>query len=279
METQKRPRGRPKSLFKESSAGTMQSLDRALGVLTSVARFERASLSDLAREIGVPTATTHRILTTLQKHGYVTFDDERQEWMIGIEAYRTGASFLRRNSVLEIGRPILRRLMQDSGETANLAVPDGGEVVFVGQVETSNPIRAFFPPGARTPMYASGTGKAILAAMKEAALGKLLKSADLTKFTDSTLASEEMLLRDLAETRARGWSHDREERYEGMSCIGAAIYNDKGEPCAGISVSGPTVRFDDVRATDLAELVVQAAQEITYLSGGQGPDQSDLSDG
>ena len=272
METQKRPRGRPKSLFKESSAGTMQSLDRALGVLTSVARLDRAALSDLAREIGVPTATTHRILVTLQKHGFVAFDDERQEWMIGIEAYRTGATFLRRSSVLEIGRPILRRLMQDSGETANLAVPDGAEVVFVGQVETPNPIRAFFPPGARTPMYASGTGKAILAAMTDVALAKVLAKTDPVAFTTHTRLPESGLAEDLSTTRARGWSYDSEERYEGMSCIGAAIFNSRGEPCAGISVSGPTVRFDEDRAPELASLVVQAARDITHLSGGQAPE-------
>lgn len=279
MTTQKRPRGRPKSLFKESSAGTMQSLDRALGVLTSVARLERAALSDLSREIGVPTATTHRILTTLQKHGFVSFSVERQEWMIGVEAYRTGASFLRHNSVVEIGRSVLRRLMQESGETANLAVPDGHEVVFVGQVETSNPIRAFFPPGARTPMYASGTGKAILAALGDAARAKVLAGTQLVPFTPGTCASTEALQADLAETRARGWSYDREERHEGMSCIGAAIFNDKGEPCAGVSVSGPTARFCAARAPELAEFVVEAAQEITRLSGGQDPVQSDRSDG
>ncbi|WP_170395497.1 IclR family transcriptional regulator [Ruegeria arenilitoris] len=269
-DTPKRPRGRPKSLFKESSAGTMQSLDRALVVLIAVARMERAALSDLAREVDVPTATTHRILATLQKHGFVAFDDERQEWMIGIEAYRTGASFLRRNSVIEIGRPILRRLMQESGETANLAVPDGSEVVFVGQVETPNPIRAFFPPGARTPMYASGTGKAILAAMSESAASKAL-AADAVRFTSHTLLPNEGLEADLAKTYARGWSHDHEERYEGMSCIGAAIYNDRGEPCAGISVSGPSVRFIADRATELGVLVRDAAEEITQLSGGRLP--------
>ncbi|WP_281972691.1 IclR family transcriptional regulator [Ruegeria faecimaris] len=271
METQKRPRGRPKSLFKESSAGTMQSLDRALSVLTTVASLERAALSDLAREVDVPTATTHRILVTLQKHGFVAFDEERQEWMIGIETYRTGASFLRRNGVIEIGRPILRRLMQDSGETANLAVPDGAEVVFVGQVETANPIRAFFPPGARTPMYASGTGKAILAALNEAALIKALGTLDTKVFTPQTLVPGDALQSDLDQTRARGWSHDREERYEGMSCIGAAIFNDRGEPCAGISVSGPTARFSTERAPELGRLVQAAAQEVTLLSGGRLP--------
>ncbi len=274
METQKRPRGRPKSLFKESSAGTMQSLDRALNVLTTVAQLERTALSDLSREVDVPTATTHRILTTLQKHGYVSFDEERQEWMIGIEAYRTGASFLKRNSVLEIGRPVLRRLMQESGETANLAVPDGAEVVFVGQVETSNPIRAFFPPGARTAMYASGTGKAILAAMSPAALEKALSATDHKAFTANTQFPRDRLLADLVVTQSRGWSHDREERYDGMSCVGAAIFNARQEPCAGISVSGPTVRFDDARASELGALVAGAAREITELSGGQMPDRS-----
>ncbi len=272
METQKRPRGRPKSLFKESSAGTMQSLDRALNVLTTVAQLERTALSDLSREVDVPTATTHRILTTLQKHGYVSFDEERQEWMIGIEAYRTGASFLKRNSVLETGRPVLRRLMQESGETANLAVPDGAEVVFVGQVETSNPIRAFFPPGARTAMYASGTGKAILAAMSPAALEKALSATDHKAFTANTQFPRDRLLADLAVTQSRGWSHDREERYDGMSCVGAAIFNARQEPCAGISVSGPTVRFDDARASELGALVASAARDITELSGGQMPD-------
>ena len=279
MATQKRPRGRPKSLFKESSAGTMQSLDRALGVLTAVARLERAALSDLSREIGVPTATTHRILVTLQKHGFVTFNDERQEWMIGVEAYRTGASFLRHNSVVEIGRSVLRRLMQDSGETANLAVPDGHEVVFVGQVETSNPIRAFFPPGARTPMYASGTGKAILASLEEAARAKVLAGSQLVSFTPNTCATPEALQRDLTLTQERGWSYDQEERHAGMSCIGAAIFDDKGEPCAGVSVSGPTARFHPARASELASFVVLAARDITRLSGGVDQVSSDRSEG
>lgn len=269
MESRKRQRGRPKSQFKESSAGTLQALDRAIGVLTAVAQYERATLSDLARDTDIPTATTHRILTTLQNHGFVTFDKERQEWSVGIEAYRTGASFLKRNSVIEIGRPVMRRLMQESGETANLAVPDGAEVVFVGQVETQNPIRAFFPPGTRTSMHASGTGKAILAALNEIALDKLLKATEFTEFTPSTHTSRESLLSDLSAIRGRRWSHDREERFAGMSCIGAAIFNEQGDPCAGISVSGPTARFEGPRVDELGQLVANAASEITRLSGGK----------
>lgn len=269
VENQKRARGRPKSLFKESTAGTMQSLDRALGTLSAVARFENCTLSDLSRETGVPTATTHRILTTLSNRGYVSFDEARQEWMIGIEAYRTGASFLKRNNVVETGRPIMRRLMQETGETANMAMPDGTDVVFVSQIETGNPIRAFFPPGSRTPMYASGTGKAVLAAMPPGALKKVLAATSFQTFTDRTHADPDALLSDLEIIRQRGWSFDEEERYSGMSCVGAAIYNEKDEPCAGVSVSGPTARFRDAETRRFGELVAAAAKEITLAIGGR----------
>src|SRR6056297_4322629 len=268
MTQTKRPRGRPKSQFSESSAGTMQSLDRALGVLTTVARQEGVNLTDLSLSLGIPTATTHRILTTLQKRDFVRFDEERQDWTIGIEAYRTGVAYLKRTNLSDAGRPVMRRLMEQTGETANLAVPDGAEVVFIGQVETGNPIRAFFPPGSRTSMHASGTGKAILAALRPQALRTQLGNMTLTPFTASTHVTLSGLASDLHTIAERGWSHDCEERYAGMSCVGAAILNERGEPCAGISVSGPTGRFDDARIADLGQRVAAAAREISELSGG-----------
>ncbi|WP_050604397.1 IclR family transcriptional regulator [Ruegeria sp. 6PALISEP08] len=269
MQNHKKPRGRPKSIFKESSAGTLQSLDRALETLTTVAALERCTLSDLSRETGVPTATTHRILTTLSNRGYVSFDEQRQEWMIGIEAYRTGTSYLKRNNVVEIGRPILRKLMRDSGETANMAMPDGKYVVFVNQIETSNPIRAFFPHGARAPMYASGTGKALLAEMTSNALDTFLSDITFEPYTDRTHRSETSLLEDVSLIRQRGWSFDDEERYAGMSCTGAAILNQFGIPCAGVSVSGPTARINKSNAAYFGEMVLEAAREITTAIGGQ----------
>lgn len=269
MDQPKRPRGRPKSQFKESSAGTLQALDRALGVLTALAEADGVPLSDLARAVDIPTATTHRILTTLETHGFARFDEDRQEWSVGIEAYRTGAAFLKRSSVLEVGRPVMRRLMQDTGETANIAVPDGPAVVFVGQVETRNPIRAFFAPGTRTSMHASGAGKAILAAMAPDALERVLSKMVLTDFTARTLVTRDRLAADLAVTRTRGWSFDDEERYEGMSCVGAAIFDRAGQPVAGISVSGPSARFGPDSLAALGARVADAATTITRLSGGE----------
>ncbi len=262
-----RKRGRPKSVFTESTAPTMQALDRALGVLGALAAVERATLTDLAQSVDVPTPTTHRILITLQKHGYAAFDDTSQLWMVGIEAYRTGAAYLKRTTLTEVARPIMRLLMEETGETANLAVPDRAEVVFVGQVETTNPIRAYFNPGTRTPMHASGTGKAILAAMDDSRARKLLASVGLPAFTDRTLVDPAALIADLERTRARGWSYESEERFRGMSCIGAAIRDGRGEVVGGVSISGPSDRFTEARNATFGERVADAARQISLGIG------------
>jgi IclR family acetate operon transcriptional repressor len=249
----------------------LQSLDRALGILVAVSRAGRATLTDLSMSLGVPTATTHRILTTLQKHGFVAFNEDMQDWSIGIEAYRTGASFVNRTSLIEVSRPVMRRLMEKTGETANLAIPDGAEVVFVEQFETTNPIRAFFARGTRTSMHASGTGKAILATMPEDRARKLLMSSGLAAFTEKTLTTPAELFEDLAITAERGYSFDGEERYLGMSCIGSVIFDEHGEARGGVSISGPSTRFDPLRVPELGATVKDAAEEITRLVGGRLP--------
>ncbi len=265
----KKSRGRPKSVFTESTAPTMQALDRALMVLAALARQDRATLTDLSMAVGVPPPTTHRILTTLQKHGHAQFDEATQHWMVGIEAYRIGVSYLKQTSLQDISRPVLRGLMERTGETANLAIPDGAEVVFVGQIETPNPIRAFFNPGTRTAMHASGTGKAILAARDDARVRALLQGTGLRRFTDRTLSTPADFFADMALTRQRGWSYDREERFDGMCCIGAAIRDAQGEAVAGVSISGPANRFVDSRVQEFGAAVVRAAAEITAGIGGQ----------
>jgi IclR family acetate operon transcriptional repressor len=88
-------------------------------------------LTDIALRLDIPTAITHRILTTLQMRGYVNLQEHDQTWTIGIEAYRTGSAYLNQTDLLVVSCPIMRSLMEQTGETVNLAIPDGFDVVFV----------------------------------------------------------------------------------------------------------------------------------------------------
>lgn len=268
---QKRPRGRPRSVSSDTSPGTVQALDRGLTLLRELADARNITLSDLAIRTGMPASSTHRILSTLQKHGFVEFDESTQEWMIGIEAFRTGNTYLVRTNLVEAARKSLRHLMEQTGETANLGIADNGDVVFVDQVETQNPIRAFFRPGTRGHMHSSGIGKSLLADMPRRDVEKIVSTKGLPGFTPNTLTSSEALFDDLSETRKRGWSIDDEERHSGMRCVASNIYNNFGEAIAGISVSGPSVRFPDQVIAKLGPKVKQAADEVTNAIGGKVP--------
>ena len=264
----RKPRGRPRSAFTDTNVSKMQSLDRALGVLTTLAQNSHKSLTDIALSLDIPTATTHRILTTLQMRGYVDLQEHDQTWTIGIEAYRTGSAYLNQTDLLDVSRPIMRSLMEQTGETVNLAIPDGFDVVFVSQIEASQPIRASFKGGTRTPLHASGIGKAILATWDDDRLARMTQARALQAYTDVTITSLTALNAVLATIRKTGWAVDAEERYIGMVCIGAAIMDAKGEAIAGVSISGPANRFAGARMGTLGQLVADAADQISKRIGG-----------
>ena len=261
-----RPRGRPRAALKDP--GAVQALDRALNLLDVMASGDGIALSDLAQRAGLAPSSAYRLLQTLAARGYVEFLERDQLWAVGVEAFRTGMAFQRRYSIASVGRGILNDLVQLSGETANIAIFEGGEIVFVAQVESQEPIRAFFRSGERRAAHASGIGKALLAEMPRRAVERIIAQKGLARFTPHTLMDKHALYADLDRAHVRGWALDDEERNEGMRCIAAAIFNEFGDPVAGLSVSGPVARLGDARVAALGPSVAAAAAEITRLVGG-----------
>ena len=119
--------------------------------------------------------------------------------------------------------------MEQTGETVNLAIPDGFDVVFVSQIEASQPIRASFKGGTRTPLHASGIGKAILATWDDDRLARMTQARALQAYTDVTITSLTALNAVLATIRKTGWAVDAEERYIGMVCIGGQSWMPKAK--------------------------------------------------
>lgn len=261
-------RGRPKGSGTGTSAASAPALDRALALLSAVAASEGLTLSEIAERQALAPSSAHRLLTALAARGFVEADPLDQTWSIGVEAFRVGQAFQRRNRAAQAARPIMRRLMEATGETANLGIFEGGDVVFIAQVESHDPIRAFFRAGERRAAHASGIGKALLAEMSEVTVARLVRDRGLVAFTDKTLDTPERLAADLAATRARGYSIDDEERNRGMRCIAAAIYDENGEAVAGLSISGPSGRLDPLRIASLGPEVASAAAQVTAAIGG-----------
>ncbi|MFN7223380.1 MAG: HTH-type transcriptional regulator BhcR [Paracoccaceae bacterium] len=272
MTQSSRPRGRPKAFNDKTDQNTVQALDRGLAVLSLVAARPGLTLSEIAAESGEAVATVFRALVTLQGHGMVECEDPGQLWHIGPGGFRVGTAFLRRTKVVERARQPMDALMRDTGETANLGIEAGNEVLFLSQVETHEAIRAFFPPGTKAPMHVSGIGKALLAWYPEDRVRRFLASKGMERFTSLTHTLESALIRDLARTRARGYAIDDQERAEGMRCVAAPIFNSHAEPIAGLSVSGPAFRMGLSDAGRIGALVRAAADNVTEATGGLQPD-------
>ncbi len=262
-----RPRGRTGGPGAEDSGG-IRALDRALDILDLIAAFNGLTLSEIRQRLDMAPSTVHRVLVTLAARGVAESDPATQAWHVGPTAFRHGSAFMRRSGLVERARPMLRRLMEVTGETANLGILNGDAVLFLSQAETFKTIRAFFPPGTRSELHASGIGKALLAHIRPEELRQMLAGMTLKRFTDKTLCELPELHEDLARIRERGYSLDNEERTPGMRCIAAPIFDLTGEAAAGISVSGPTLRMSDDLLESMSDAVISAARE---LSMGMSP--------
>lgn len=272
---EKPKRGRPRNLMPKADPGPVQALDRGVTILLALAGQQGVALSELARQVEMPPSTAHRILATLQTHRFVDFDPQTQHWFIGIGAFRVGNAYLQRTNLAEAAQAVMRRLTEQTGETANLGIADQGFIVFISQVETQNPIRAMFRAGARSQMHASGIGKAMLAHMPRKTVEAQIAALGQPEFTPFTLTKPAPLYAELDRIAATGWAVDNEERYLGMRCIAASVFNALGDPVAGLSVSGPSARFSDAMIARTGPLVRAAADELTALTGGLRPERQD----
>lgn len=254
------------------TSGQVQSLSRALWLMNALADCPQGlSLSEVAHRVQLPTSTAHRLLTTLQNERYVRFESERSAWLIGVQAFQVGSTFVRSRDLVAMARPYMRRLMEESGETVNLAINDRMEVVYLAQVECHKMMRAIAGPGGRALMHCSGVGKALLAYVSDAELQDVIENQGLTRETPKTLSEPEALKADLKKIRASGYAIDDEENAIGLRCVASIIFDEHGEPLAGLSVSGPMARMTDARLPVLGSAVTQIAAEITGELGGCMP--------
>jgi len=250
----------------------VQSLARALAILNRLAAAEEGTtLTEVAQQVGLSASTAHRLLTTLEGERYVHFDPERRLWSVGVQAFVAGSGFLKTRSLAAAARPHMRALMEDGGETVNLAVEDEGEAVYLAQVECRQMMRAFARPGGRVPLHCSSVGKALLSAMPDADLARVLHRHGLARVTVKTITTTPALRADLAAIRARGYAVDDEEHAVGLRCIAAVVFNEAADPVAAMSLSGPMARIPDERIPVLGELVRRKADAATAGLGGVLP--------
>ena len=246
---------------------TVQSVDRALALLERLAsRGGSASLSDLARDLGLSKSTVHALLATMRAWGVVSQEADGL-YVLGIRLFEWGTAAVSRLDLRTAAGPVLERLMDQFQETVHLVVGDGLDVVYIDKRESPRSMRIVSQVGRRLPAYCTAVGKAMLAFRPEEELERLLEGATLQPWTPNTITDKEALKAHLAEVRRRGYALDNEEIIEGLRCVGAPIRDHSGQVVAALSVAGLSVRLGPERIAEVIPAVVEAAAEISHRLG------------
>ncbi|WP_245296766.1 IclR family transcriptional regulator [Rhizobium bangladeshense] len=252
--------------------GRVQSVDRAMMLLEVLGEDEEGNrLSDLASRTGLAPSTVHRLLTTLEQRQFIRFDPAGRLWHIGRQAFAVGSVFARQRNIAAAALPFLRRLRDQSRETANLGIADQGEMLVVSQIQSREIARAVTHIGGKAPMAASAMGKAILATYSDEDVTAILARHGLRRLTANTLTRRADLDGELQTIRQNGYAVDNEECQSGLRCISAAVYDHQGEALCAISVSGLATRISEDRITVLGSLLAEAAGRLTIALSGTFP--------
>lgn len=248
---------------KPASSGGVQSLERAFDLLERMADAGGVTgLSELAASSGLPLPTIHRLMRTLVACGYVRQQPNRQ-YALGPRLIRLGESAARPLSTW--ARPHLARLVEETGETANMALLDGDEVVYVAQVPSRHAMRMFTEVGRRVLPHSTGVGKALLAQRPDDQVRALLARTGMPAATDKTLTTPDAFLAALAGARRQGYAVDDNEQEIGVRCVAVAV-PDSPTPAA-ISVSGPAGRVTEAAIGAIVPLLHEVARDLSAALG------------
>lgn len=243
----------------------MRSVVTVFRILDEVANRQPVGVSELARLLDLPKSTTQRGLNVLHDLGWIRPDEsDTRRWSLTTKALSLGSQ-ARELDVRELARPVMSELQSRTGENVHLAVPQGAWTVLIEKVDGSQSVRTFERLGAVAPIYASATGKAILAHSTAEEVQAVVDQG-LEAYTEHTITTAQGLREELRQVREVGYAVNRGEWREDITAVGAVLLDTRDRPVAAVSVSVPAHRLPASRVPSLGRLVRDATRELTIGS-------------
>jgi DNA-binding IclR family transcriptional regulator len=237
---------------------------RAFALLELIAAAaEPPTLDELTRTSGLPKPTVYRILALLMRGGLAARDTFEKRYVAGPRLGALSLAVQMRSPANGARHAILARLVEEIGETCNLTMLDGAEVVYLDRVETSANVRLHMKAGSRVPLHCTASGKLFLAYLPPAQLRPLLGPGPLKRYTERTVTDVEALARELRRIRAAGIATDVGEYLDGSVCLAVPVIDAQGRACAAIAVHGPAPRMTLRKGLQFVPALRRAAQAMS----------------
>ena len=207
------------------------------------------------------------MLGTLAQRGFLALDAQSRRYAVGVRAWEVGRAFLGGEDLAELARPAMQDLRDALNETVQLAVLDGRENVYIGKVDSSQPLALVSRVGARLPAHVTGVGKMLLSALPDDALEALFAGVELRAYTPASITDVPTLVEELRAVRERGHSLDRGEFTRGVFCVAYPIRDAGGTTVAAVSVTVPDARVDDELVERMQDGARRCAEAVSARLG------------
>ncbi len=248
----------------------VQSVDRVLDIIEVLAEEQEGlGVTELSKRVDLHKSTTHRLLATLARRNYV----ERTEsgaYKIGLKLIEAVSCYINSLELQTEARPYIIGITSHLGLTSYLGVLEDDYVVYIEKMDLSSTVKMYSQIGLRMHAYCSSLGKCLLSNYSKEELETRMKNCSFTKFTPNTISSIQELHEELIKVRKQGWAIDDQEFEMGHRCIGAPIYDYRGDIIAAICASGDVRVLTDDRIEDTARYVKQVALNISRSMGYVG---------
>jgi IclR family transcriptional regulator, acetate operon repressor len=245
----------------ERPPGYIQSVDRAIDILERLwTSAEALTLTELSNSTELPLPTVYRMLSTLERRGWVRRDVASHEYGIGLRVLGIAAE--RGPHLAHLLQPHLELITGHTGETANAAVLNGLWGVYIAQSEGHHSVRMFTRIGNQVHLHRTGVGKVLLAYGSPGLLDRVVDLVGLPAATPHSISERSRLDDELTQIRDRGYALDREEEEIGVSCVAVPVGVGVEHGGLALSVSGPSGRILPDERT-LAEVLQEAARSAS----------------
>jgi len=254
---------------RESKAAPVGVVKKVLKILEALQGNPAGlQLKEIAGRTAINKSTAYRFLAHLQSEGYL-YRDEAGAYVIGPKLARIGSGTNFEESLRKMSRPILQKLWTATGETVNLAILEGQQILYLAVIESSHTFRFASQVGVRRPLYCTALGKAMMSHLPPEEIERLLPSLAYERLTPHTITQPAKLKRELVKTRLRGYAVDDEEAVLGARCIAAPIFDANSRVAGGVSLSGPITRISQDKIAPFAAILKKAALSISRRLGYQ----------
>ncbi len=241
---------------------SIRSVERALDVLACFEAQNRAlSLTQIADQLRIPKSTVFRLLATLESKGFVRRSDETGQYRLGTHLIHMGALASQDWDTSRWAGPYLQRLAAEHGETVDLAILDGIDVIYLQVVESPQRVRLSAAVGQRLPAYCTASGKALLAFLPFAQVAPML-AGGLRRYTPATRIELDDLAHDLLETHERGFALSEQEYEKDIHAVAAPVLNAQRLPVFAVAIAGPSFRLPRGRMLALGAALRATAESM-----------------